>query len=342
MNETGFLETILQRRLLIVLGKGGVGKTTVSSAIAYRIAEQGYSTLLMGIDSTAQLETFFNLSPLEGAGIHEVNENLSVVNLNRHSIFDESVRKIVKLRSLADRIIKAPMYQYFAAVAPGIKELYLLGRIYDLATQKSKITRRYRYDYLIVDAPATGHSVSLFDLPRTVSKLMPVGPLPKRAAKLLKYFQDAEKTAFLIVTLAEEMPTNETIELYDKLVNSLEMSAICLVVNLLYPKPFREQRLEERFEKMQSVNALKKELPNNISGFPDEFWDTLLKYTTFRQSRRAINNKYLEVIKEGIPLPKVHLELLPAQKDNVEMLSRIADSLMPEQNTQPGVGADES
>jgi anion-transporting ArsA/GET3 family ATPase len=312
---------LLDKRLILVTGKGGVGKTTIASALALKTAKLGLRTLLLGVDTTTQIEHFFNLAPLYDFKQVNPRENLFVMNLNRQAILDEFIRKTLKLRTLWEKVLQSPVYQYFTAVAPGLRELMLLNKISELEAQRQRPKKLPMFDLLIVDAPATGHGVSLFEVPRSISRMFNVGPFVKKAQQIQRFFIDHERTTVLMVTLGEEMPANETVELHERLCNDLQMHITGLVVNNLYPALFpnedEQARLLPLLERPDAAEHLAQVVPDRDS------LSQLLESARFQLSRRSLNEQYVELLRERLALPMLEIEFLPAREDNSELLERI-------------------
>lgn len=190
-------------KLLIVSGKGGVGKTTLSAALALSLAKQKKKVLLAEIQSQDQVAHLFGRSPF-GPEETPLLPNLQAINISPKKAFEEYVLSQIKYRSLYTAVFENRFVRYFLDATPGLSELMSLGKIYSLVS---------RYDCVVVDAPATGHGVSLLQVPGIVASAVRVGPLKENAEKIAGLLQDPEQTLLCLVTLPEEMPIKETIEM---------------------------------------------------------------------------------------------------------------------------------
>jgi anion-transporting ArsA/GET3 family ATPase len=206
------LDDLFAGRLLVLTGKGGVGKSTVGAALALSAARRGKRVLLAEIDAPAS--AFSRLTGARGDPQEdEALPGLFTVNLHPEAVMDEYVRQTVKLEALARRILGSPIYHRFFQAAPGLKELMVLGKIMVLEAVRESWSSRPRYDLIILDAPATGHGLSLLNVPAVTVKGIPVGPVSANARKILELLRDPKKTRTLLVAIPEEMAVVEAIEL---------------------------------------------------------------------------------------------------------------------------------
>ena len=196
------LEELMLRRLVFVSGKGGVGKTTVAISLGLLAAQLGKKTILVELTSSERIAPFF-FDKMAGYKELELQNNLFVNN----------------------RYVTS-----FLNAIPGLNELLMLGKIMDLEWQK-------KYDFIIVDAPATGHGVSFLEVPDVVMNAVKVGPLRKKAFEISEGIKNQEVTAFCGVTLAEEMPVVELSELMEKIKKDLKINLGPVFVNNTVSSP---------------------------------------------------------------------------------------------------------
>lgn len=267
---------LFDHRLIVVSGKGGVGKTTVSLLLAL-LAKQKKKVLLVEMNSSEQIAPFFGL---QRVGHQEVllDTNLHAINLNPNQCFEEYVLKQIFFKKIFDLFINNRFVRSFLDAVPGLFELLMVGKIYDLVKQN-------RYDLVIVDAPATGHGISSFEVPQIVLQAVRSGPLNDQAKKVFDLLTNSQKTTFSIVSLAEEMPMNETCELYHQVKTKLKMK----------PGPVFINKLKSSFlsssenKKLQSLNK-------NSKGS----LDTALSFVDFHHQRSLLNGHYQKKIKERL------------------------------------------
>ncbi|HTQ79609.1 MAG TPA: ArsA-related P-loop ATPase [Thermoanaerobaculia bacterium] len=235
----GILEPLLARQLLVVTGKGGVGKTAVSAALGRALAAAGRRVLVVEVDPRENVHQMLGIAPSGGqilpAGpAGSGGPGLWVQNLKPRQVLDDIVREQVRIELLARRVLESSGYDQFAASAPGLKELAILGHAFRLL--RGLVKGAPTIDLVVIDAPATGHGVTLLTAPRLVSEVIRQGPFGRMAAELAGWLADPGRSGVVVVTLAEEMPVEEALELVDTLTERFGRGPELLVVNGLYPE----------------------------------------------------------------------------------------------------------
>ena len=200
---------LLDKRLVFVTGKGGVGKTTVAVALGLRAAAAGKRTIVCEVASQENASRMFDHTEV---GFHEVEmeENLWSISIDPDESMREYVLLQLKVRAMRDMLFRSRIFNYLAAATPGLKELVTIGKIWELAQLDRKVKSGRKYDLVIVDAPATGHGIGFLQTPRTFAAIARVGPIHSQAQQLDRFITDHEHTGTAIVALPEEMPVNES------------------------------------------------------------------------------------------------------------------------------------
>lgn len=233
---------LARRQLLVVTGKGGVGKTAVSGVLGRSLAAAGRRVLVVEVDPRENLHQMFGIPPSGGA-IVAAGPRLWLQNLKPRQVLDEVVRDRLKLELLTRRVLASPIYQHFAEGAPGLTEIAILGHAYRLLNGLEKGAPEI--DQIVLDAPATGHGVRLLAAPLLVSDVIHNGPFAEMAGDLARLVADPERCGIVAVTLAEEMPVQEALELREALRRQVGREPEALVVNGLYPPAPEEEKENE-------------------------------------------------------------------------------------------------
>jgi anion-transporting ArsA/GET3 family ATPase len=230
------MSSLIDKRLVVVTGKGGTGKTTVAAALGLMAARAGKRAVVCEVAEQERLAALFGVAPL-GPEERELAPGLSGVSIDPERAKSEWLRHQLKSGALAGMLGHSRIFQYLTAAAPGLSELVTMGAIWDLAQLERRLGGAV-YDLAIVDAPATGHGIALLRSPKTFADIARVGPIHRQAMRIHDFVTNPEVTGVLAVALAEEMPVNETIELGERLEAELGASMNAVVVNGLYPDRF--------------------------------------------------------------------------------------------------------
>jgi Anion-transporting ATPase len=220
------LKELLSRRVLIVLGKGGVGKTTVSAAIAKLAAASGSRALLMETDTRAPLAAMFGVDP--SFDPKEVAPNLSLMTLDGRYALEEYLRLVVPSRMLLKAVFASRLYQFFVQAAPGLRELMMLGKIYYEAERKDSKPPHRRV--IIVDAPASGQAMNLLKMPTAARTTFADSVVGKEASNISRMLRDRRHCAIVQVTTADALSVAETIETHAEL-SRIHLAPAAVVFN---------------------------------------------------------------------------------------------------------------
>src|SRR4029079_5372776 len=184
----------LYKRLVLVTGKGGVGKTTVAAALGLAAARRGKRVILCELGGHDRLP--------------ELVPELTTVSVDPEQAKQEWLRYQLKSRTLAGVLGGSRLFQYLTAAAPGLSELVTIGKVWDLA-QIERRTGSTVFDVAIVDAPATGHALAMLRSPSTFAAVASrIGPVGRHAATIDRSLRDGEHAGLVIAAPAEATPVN--------------------------------------------------------------------------------------------------------------------------------------
>jgi anion-transporting ArsA/GET3 family ATPase len=240
------MTSVFDRELLVVTGKGGVGKTTLASALGLLAAERGLRTIVVEVGEQSRLPLLFGIAAPEPGEETELEQNLSSMSID----LDRAL--LEWLQSLGGRVsgrvlASSSTFQYFAAAAPGAKELVSMVKIWELTQGRRRRgrTRDDGYDLVVLDAPATGHALGMLDSPRTFGAIARVGPIAGQAERLRELLTDPDRSSYLAVAQGTEMAITETLELQQKLGEQLGRELHAVIVNGMLPQRFSAPELRQ-------------------------------------------------------------------------------------------------
>lgn len=222
---------------VFVVGKGGTGKTTTSAALALAAARRGKRVLVAMANTKERLSYLLEVEPI-GPRNQTVLPNVDAVNMLPKIALEEYGMMILRVRTLYKAIFENRFVSAFLRGTPGIEAWSMLGKAYYHTKEMDEAGRR-RYDLVILDAPATGHGLDMLRVPQVIVDVAPPGLLRREAEEAMTLFRDPKRTGVVIVTLPEDMPTNETIELHAALTDELQLPVSQIVVNGLLPTLFQ-------------------------------------------------------------------------------------------------------
>jgi anion-transporting ArsA/GET3 family ATPase len=226
---------MIQRKLHFVLGKGGVGKTTVAAALASMFARRGRRTLAVEMDAAGRLPAM-----LGGTGPAStpkaLDGKLSVLSLDGRAALEEYLALVIPVKRVLATIFSSRVYQYFVAAAPGLRELMTMGKIWYEATREER--GQPVWDAIVVDAPATGHGLQYLAMPQVAHDTFGAGLVQREAGRVAGLLRDPSVTAVHLVTLAEDMPVVETLETHARVTGELKLPVGRVVVNRLHERRF--------------------------------------------------------------------------------------------------------
>ena len=232
---------LLERRLIFVTGKGGVGKSTVATALGLLAARHGRRTIVAELASQNRVGQTFDH---DAAAFEEIElaDGLFTISIDPESAMEEYLR--VKTGPVGQALGASRLFQAFAMATPGMRELLSIGKVWELAQLQRRTSGADVYDLVIVDSPAAGHGLGILRTPRTFAEIARVGPIAHQAQTIAHTIADREFTSVLAVSTASEMPVSETLWLHDELrADGLGLDAV--IVNALYPDRFSDADREQ-------------------------------------------------------------------------------------------------
>ncbi len=231
------MTALFDKRLIVVSGKGGVGKSAISAALALRFARRGEKTLVCEVNTRERIPGFLGHSA-RGTEVLQLEKNLHWVMVRP----DEAMREYALMKLRFETVYKAVfenrVVRYFLRFVPSLAELVMLGKI--LFHLQEEENGKPKWDRIVVDAPATGHAITFLNVPQVILDTVPPGPLQKEAKVMRDLLVDPAVTGAVLVSLPEEMPVNETIDLAGELRSKVRVTPVATVLNYAFPERFSD------------------------------------------------------------------------------------------------------
>lgn len=314
------LAALFARRLLIVTGKGGTGKTTLAAALGLLASRQGLDTVVIELGQTAALPHLLSADPgaLQGDdGRHplEVAPHLFILRISPEIALTEYLELQLHIRALVHRVIQHRGFRRLLDAAPGWRALITLGKLWHLQSQSE--AGQPRWDVLIVDGPSTGHGLSFLAVPNVVLDAVKLGPLRRHTEGVQSLLRDPARTLVVPVTLPEELPVSETLELCAGL-HELGLTLGPVIANAVEPAP----DLVDPEAVLDSVGKI----PH--TGATLQLDAELLRACVEHQTRRAgLHQEFLEKLERELDSTIIALPHLAQSLDGPAGLACLADRL---------------
>jgi anion-transporting ArsA/GET3 family ATPase len=236
------MDSLLEHELLVVTGKGGVGKTTIAAAIGMLAARRGLRTIVVEVGDHSRLADLFAVTAPRPGVETRLERDLSSITIDPDRVLLEWVQQLGG--RIPGRVLTSSgTFQYFAAAAPGAKELFGMVKIWELTQGKRWQRRAAGYDLVVLDAPATGHALGMLRSPQTFGAIARVGPVASQAHEVRDMLADPARTGYVAVALGTEMAVTETIELEEGLRAHVGRELDAVIVNGLLPRRFSAEEL---------------------------------------------------------------------------------------------------
>ncbi|MBV9465374.1 MAG: ArsA family ATPase [Solirubrobacterales bacterium] len=310
------MPTLLDRRLIFVTGKGGVGKSTVATALGVLAARRGMRTIVAELASQERIRRTLDHESANGSPAGErfeelqLGERLFTISIDPQLAMEEYLR--VKTGSVGQVLGSSRLFHAFAMATPGMRDLLSVGKVWELAQLERRTRGAAPYDLVVVDSPASGHGVGILRTPRTFAEIARVGPVAHQGRTIATTLADRQFTGVVAVTTPEEMPVNETLWLGDALAHDgLELDAV--IVNAVYPsrfEPAETKALERALKRAESPLAR-----------------AALRAALSEHARASIQRSQQARLSEDLDCPLLELPYVFADHFGRSELDRLADAL---------------
>ncbi|MGE0877112.1 MAG: ArsA-related P-loop ATPase [Acidimicrobiia bacterium] len=290
-------------RLVIVAGKGGVGKTTVTGALALAAARAGLSCLIVEVEGKSMLASQFGAPDFGYDEVTLCADQPGTVRARRITP-DAALGEYLEdhgLKRISNRLIRTGALDVVATAAPGVEDILVLGKV-------KQLERSGTADVVIVDAPAAGHAIAFLQSARGLLDAVTVGPIRTQAADVTELLTDRSRCSVVLVTLPEETPVNELAETAYELEDRVGVGLGPVVVNGIYPQ----------------LDRLDADPPD--SSPPDDA-EALRAAAHFRLTRRHAQEEQVARLRSLLPLPQLHLPFLFSAGVGPQELAQLASAV---------------
>lgn len=305
------IEEFLAPKILIVSGKGGVGKTTTAAALAIVAARRGHKVCVAEVDRKGSLPRLFG-SDAVSYEPREVSPGVWAMNIVPEDALAEYLDVQYHMKRIARIFTSSHFVDYIATAAPGLKDILVLGKIWFLEQGQSSGRGKHNFDTIVVDAPAAGHMLTFLSAPMGLSDAIRVGPVKRQSEWLIEMLKNPDRTRVHLVTLAEEMPVSETLETAEALRTRIGINAGPVFANGILSELLSdsETRLLDRIMEDGKPDELDEAAQQVGLRIEQPDLDGLVGYARFLNARREIQSNHLRKLKKGIEEPVVELPYL--------------------------------
>jgi anion-transporting ArsA/GET3 family ATPase len=229
------------KRLLILAGKGGVGRSTVAAALALAAVRSGARVIVAETAGRADVPPLLGRPAQEPMVETELLPGLHHITIDRPGALEEYLRLEAPGPIPAAVLARSRAFALFVEAAPGMSDLLTIGKVWELAQHPRHKRRAQAYDVVILDAPASGQLMGLLSAPRTFSQIARVGPVARQASRIARALTDPTSVGVIAVATPEQMAVTEAIALRRALSDELGIELDALLVNRLFPIRFKPE-----------------------------------------------------------------------------------------------------
>ncbi len=312
--------SLLSRQIIFVTGKGGTGKSTITAALGELGASLGKRTLMVEIEAKGNLANFFEHEPV-GFVPEEVRQNLWCMTMNTQDSLSEYLDLFLKIGRVSRVSLLSKIFDLVANAAPGVREILIIGKIAYEATLLESGARKW--DLIVVDSAPTGRIIGQLEAPRAINELFEMGMVRDQTDWMIEILSDSARTALVAVTTPEEMPTIETIELYEAM-GSVDVAMEAVVVNKVLPELFNAAD-EELFDELATPDMQEK-LAAILGGPIEPVVDAARMAVQLRRSRVP----FMQKLDSEIPLPMFNIPFLFGRDQGNRSTQLVAEGLRAE------------
>ena len=309
---------LLDRKLVFVTGKGGVGKTTIAAALGWLAADRGKRTLVCEVDAKGNMADFFETGPTRFEE-REIAPRLWAMSMDTEASLKQYLSLQLKIPLVARMGPVAKMFDFVASAAPGVREIITVGKL-------CWEVKEEHYDLVVVDASASGHIVGQLAAPQAINQLVQVGLVRQQTGWMLDILDDPKKTGVVVVATPAEMPVSETLDLTERLRAETDVDLAAVVVNRVLPELFGRGE-EEVFERLGDP-SVEPTLEAAVGGPIGSLLEAARLTVTMRRSRTEHLERLRAAIDPNVPL--LYMPYLFFRSHGLRATHQLADALSAE------------
>ena len=299
-------------KLTFLVGKGGVGRTTLCASLGLAASRRRLRTLVVEVSERQSIPEMFKVQAM-GYQPVQLGENLWTCRVTWEDAIKEYGLMKLRFKAAYRLVFENPFMRRLLPAVPGVAEIVAIGKIIHLATDG--VAGLGQFDTVIVDSPATGHGISLVAAPSVVVQTVPAGPMAEDAKRLLDLLKDPAFSRFQIVSIPEEMPISETLELYDSLAVNLGLPLGQIFMNQVYRYGL-DSRQAEALSALSGINKT----PGVCSA---------IYASKFMTLKSDFQRDLIVKLARKVPLPIIELSDVRSERDaftRIDLLSRQLDA----------------
>lgn len=304
------------RRFLFVTGKGGVGKTTVTAALALSLAARGKRVLVAMCGAHERLSSILGTPPI-GHDMQEVRDGLWATKIRPERAMEEYGQLIIRVRAVTRLVFDNDITQALFRAIPGIYSWAMLGKAWYHSTEVQEDGSPV-YDTVLFDAPSTGHGLDMLRIPKVILAVAPPGVLRRDAERAWQMLRDPAYCGVVVVSWPEELPVSETLELVEALRNELGLPLRRLVVNGTLPALFSAEQRAKLLSRAELLDV-------GRAAHHGSAGERAVAAAARRASREQLQQQSLERLRRAVGMPLTTLPFLmegATTPEAAELLSR--------------------
>jgi anion-transporting ArsA/GET3 family ATPase len=311
---------LLDPRVLLVTGKGGVGKSTVAAALAIAAVRTGRRTCLVEVEGRQTMRALFGTEPWD-FDEREVRQDLFGMSIDPEASLSEYLAMFYGGRRLSRLVVNSTAVEFATTAAPGIKDVLLIGKIKEMERRRDD-DGRFVYDTIVVDAPPTGRILNFLRAPEATTDLIHVGPIREQAQSVVNLLLDPNRLRMQLVTLLEEMPVAETAD------SARDLGELGVQLNPVIVNRVLQPQLDEAAAKVVEGGLAPATLQRVLagSGLDDQTSAASLLELGERHLRRlALQDEMRRALRDHLDAPLLELPYLPTRSFAETEVSLLAD-----------------